>query len=55
MPIQILKYFAVAHDIWQQEKSGQRFVARCINKATAKRIVKLLNSELKERSVESSS
>lgn len=46
MPIKIVKYIAVAHDIWQQEKSGQRFVARCKSMAMAARIVKLLNAEL---------
>lgn len=49
MPIKIERYFTAAHDIWQQEKSGKRFVARCKSKSIAARIVKLLNAEL-ERS-----
>jgi hypothetical protein len=49
MPIQVLKYVTAAHDIWAQEKSGRRFVARCSSKRMATRIVKLLNTELKSR------
>lgn len=49
MPIKILKYYTAAHDIWQQEQFGSRFVARCKSKALAARIVKLLNAELEQK------
>jgi hypothetical protein len=46
MPIRIESYIARGLEVWTQEKSGRRFVARCASKAMAARVVRLLNAEL---------